>query len=275
MAVNLLTYDNYALPKLVVTSNIEVNISSTTIYIGSLVTATSLGTNAVYAGVSNSTLQFRGIASATTISIIPTTTTLLIELNTTAVTPGTYGSSSLIPQITLDSYGRVTAVTPISTYDAGSIYAKAMLYNTTTLTNGVLLGAVPALPTLVELAGPLLVTNGWSFGPTSTAELSMAVDGRIRYTGASPKTFLVTGTFGGGLSSVNGVKMEVRKNGSNAGLINNFFYNGDATGSMIIPLSVPITLSTNDYVSLWLGALFAVSANTRSCICAQLELING
>ena len=51
----------------------------------------------------------------------PITTTGTISLTTTGISAGTYGSSTAIPRITVDVYGRVTGVTPQSLAAATSI----------------------------------------------------------------------------------------------------------------------------------------------------------
>jgi len=168
MAVNLLTYDNYTIPKLVVTSNIDVVASYSTLYIttntitatnlslnaiyagttnnslqfrglvagtntsiissnttllisceGIALGATSLGNNAIYAGTTNNTLQFLGITSLTTLNVT-TTTNLIIDMKPSGVTAGTYGSTSTYPIITVDTFGRATAV---STQSISKSYA--------------------------------------------------------------------------------------------------------------------------------------------------------
>jgi hypothetical protein len=55
-----------------------------------------------------------------TVSTATTTPTLAIDLANTAVTPGTYGSSSLIPVVTVDAKGRVTTLTTASASGGGS-----------------------------------------------------------------------------------------------------------------------------------------------------------
>jgi len=196
----------------------------------------------------------------------------VVSSNASGVTPGTYGSASLIPSLTVDTFGRVTAVTTNAPADAGSMYAKALLYNTTNLVLSITVGSIPAIPSAVEVGGAFLVTNGWSFGPTSTADLSMGTDGRIRYTGSTTKTFLATTCLSSNTTLSNGIKLEIRKNGSNAGLVHNFYYTGDSSGVAIIPMSVAISLSTNDYVSIFIGALIPIVGKT--VYCASLELIN-
>ena len=91
--------------------------TSTTIYINSegieSTAATNLGTNAVYAGSDGALLKFKGLSAGSYISINPTSTNLVIAYtglgnDTTGVTPGTYGSSTLASQLTINTYGNIT-----------------------------------------------------------------------------------------------------------------------------------------------------------------------
>lgn len=54
------------------------------------------------------------VSASAPLAVANGTSTPSISLNTSGVTAGTYGSSSLIPSITVDSFGRVTAATSYS-----------------------------------------------------------------------------------------------------------------------------------------------------------------
>lgn len=60
-----------------------------------------------------------GTASATLANLASNTITVSTTLANTSVTPGVYGNSSVIPQITVDSKGRVTSIANVVTVAAG------------------------------------------------------------------------------------------------------------------------------------------------------------
>lgn len=199
----------------------------------------------------------------------------LLSMVPNIVTPGTYGNATNIPQITVDTYGRCTAVTNVPFTDAGTIYAKMMLYNQTTFTNYITTNVVtPVMPAAVEYSGAnLLPVDQWILTNTSTADLSMTTNGRLQYTGATTRTFLANCGITGNITISNAVRVEIRKNGSNSGLSGNWFYSGTAAGEIVMALSCPITLATNDYISLFVGSLASFGTGTY-IYCAQMTLIN-
>ena len=199
-----------------------------------------------------------------------------VNLTSGIVTPGTYGSATLIPSITVDTYGRVTNVTTNSLTDAGSLYAKAILYNHSSFLSYLTTAAtIPIIPSTVEVSGTFYTPNNqWAFGPTSSASLSMTTDGRIKYTGATTRTFLCSAGINGAITNGSGIYLEIRKNLSNSGLTNNWFYTGTNSGEIVVALSCPIVMQTNDYVSIFIGSSNGIAPGSV-IYCAQLQLING
>lgn len=212
------------------------------------------------------------VASSTLTVTEPTPYNYQVNLSSSGATPGTYGSSSAIPLITVDTYGRITSISTASPADAGSLYCKALLSNTTTITTGVSFTFPIYTSSMNEIknSAPGSTNFPWSFGPTNSASLSMVSDGRVQYTGLVQKAFLVTATVTSFLP--NGWYMEIRKNGSNSGLQNNFSFGGASSGAINAALNVPITLNTNDYVSIFMGV--PSNPGVGTIYISQLTLIN-
>lgn len=108
---------------------------------------------------------------------------LSANLNNTTVTAGTYGSGTLIPQITVDAKGRVTSLTTISNPGGGGVSAVTMGFSNT----------ATGTPLVTINGGNTLNLFGSSGGGIATSisaanGISFAVDSTVARTG-SGQTF--------------------------------------------------------------------------------------
>lgn len=158
-------------------------------------------------------------------------------------TPGTYGSSSLIPSITVDTYGRITGVTTNAIRTPSYAYAyKPIPYNSSEAI------VPPGANTWFELVNS---TFNWTLlSPYTTSDFSLDASGRVKYTGATTKTFLVSYNISppqGGSTLARGSGIGI--NGANPITQNSIACLAMANFAHLT--NVPITLSTNDTVSLF------------------------
>ena len=134
--------------------------SSTTIATTAYVKAQGYGTGSV-----TSVTAGNGLSGGTI------TTTGTISLPTTGVTASTYGSSSAVPVFTVDSYGRVTAVTNtnISTSAIGAVPTSRAISTSGGISGGGDLSADRSL-TLTPIANNSLLgnTSGATASPSAT-----------------------------------------------------------------------------------------------------------
>jgi len=88
---------------------------------------------------------------------------------------------------------------------------------------------------------------GTSFTLASTSpDFAMTTDGRLKYTGLRTKNFMANAVFCIGSNSVSSYAIQIYKNGSATGLQ---LY---ATSISTLALTkIPVSLSTNDYISLY------------------------
>lgn len=96
------------------------------------------------------------VATGTGLTGGPITSTGTVSLANTAVTAGVYGSSSLIPQITIDAQGRITSASNVSAAGASTV-----ITDVTTVTNGSLVDWENSSSTVITWENSSLVTIGW------------------------------------------------------------------------------------------------------------------
>jgi hypothetical protein len=153
------------------------SVSNVSIAVGGTGTVTSVG-------VSTST----GI----TATVTNPTTDVRINLNLTAsgVTPAAYGSGTTVPRITVDTYGRVTAVTSTSiTYPTAVTSVGVSLTDLTgSVTN-------PTGDARINLALTSTGVSAGVYGDTSTVG-SFTIDGKGRVTGATRQAISLTSVTG-------------------------------------------------------------------------------
>lgn len=97
------------------------------------------------------------IATGTGLTGGPITSTGTIELANTAVTAGTYGSSSFVPQIIIDAQGRITSATNVAVTGASTVVTDVA-----TVTNGTLIDWENVSTTVITWENNALATIGWT-----------------------------------------------------------------------------------------------------------------
>lgn len=119
---------------------------------------------------------------------------LSANLNNSGASAGTYGSGTLIPQITVDAHGRVTSITTVSNPGGGGISAVTMGFSNT----------ATGTPLVTVAGGNTLNLFGSAGGGITTAisaanGITFAVDTSVARTGVS-QTFTGNQTFSNDVS---------------------------------------------------------------------------
>lgn len=199
-----------------------------------------------------------------------------VGLSSSGVTPGTYGSGSLIPVITVDTYGRLTSVTnisPVTTFTEQSL--RASLYC------AAFLSGAPNYPqvncavanTYYEIANATENSGGasrpWVTDYNTISNFAMTPDGRFTYTGLTSKTFYVTFYICIRLNTI--FSVAVRKNGVD--VPGNFAFSGNASGTTANITGCPMTLSTNDYISAWVNLPLSASQAIMSSAIINIRAV--
>jgi hypothetical protein len=97
------------------------------------------------------------IATGTGLTGGPITSTGTISLANTAVTAGTYGSGSFVPQIIIDAQGRITSATNVAVTGASTVVTDVA-----TVTNGTLIDWENVSATVITWENNALATIGWT-----------------------------------------------------------------------------------------------------------------
>jgi hypothetical protein len=106
-----------------------------------------------------------------------------------------------------------------------------------------------------------------AFGISSTAQdFAMSTDGRLKYTGVVTKRFSVSAGFSSVASGSHWIALQLYKNGS--GLTDSTVYGVTA---MLISC-YEVTLSTNDYLSLFVKAQSGFTANIKNIILSACSI---
>lgn len=104
---------------------------------------------------------------------------ITLDLATTGVSANTYGSSTQIPVITVDTYGRITAVTNTA-LSAGTVTSVGLSGGTTGLTVS---GSPITISGVMTLGGTLSIANGGTGATTANAGLNALLPSQSGNTG--------------------------------------------------------------------------------------------
>jgi hypothetical protein len=121
------------------------------------------------------------------------TTSIALTLANTAVTPGTYGSTTLVPVVTVDSKGRITSVTTAAISGSLTFTGDVTGSGTTGTSTGLTLaasGVTAGTYTKVTVDSKGRVTVGASATTTDIAEGT-----RLYYTDARVLSYLTTNSY--------------------------------------------------------------------------------
>lgn len=149
-----------------ITSNGTISLANTSVSAGVYGNATTVGQFTVDAqgritSASNVSITSTGtvtnVATGTGLTGGPITTSGTISLANTAVSPGTYGSSSQVPQIIIDAQGRITSASNVTLGGASIVVT-----NVATVTSGSNVSWINNSSTTITWQNNSLATIGWT-----------------------------------------------------------------------------------------------------------------
>jgi len=163
-------------------------------------------------GGGNGTGTVTQVSTGTGLTGGPITTSGTVSLANTAVTAGTYGNATTVPQITIDAQGRITSASNVS-ISSGGVGTVTQVNTGTGLTGGPIIstGTVSLANTAVVAAAYGSATQVGTFTVDAQGRLTAAANAAINIAvanvaGAVPNTVNVlagTGLSGGGALTAN------------------------------------------------------------------------
>lgn len=182
--------------------------------------------------------------------------TLDFSLNNTTVSPGTYGSTTSIPTLTVDAQGRLTNVTPVSiatnlniTDDAANTDAVSLLNDTLTFSEGEGIN-VTVSNNKVTVTGELATSSNKGVASFSTDNFSVS-SGVV--TIKNNGVILGTETTGNYISGISGTANEVEVSHTPG---------EGSTATVGLPNSVTITTNLTTGQDVFVGRNLDVTGNT-------------
>jgi UDP-3-O-[3-hydroxymyristoyl] glucosamine N-acyltransferase len=182
--------------------------------------------------------------------------TLDFSLNNTTVSPGTYGSTTSIPTLTVDAQGRLTNVTPVSiatnlniTDDAANTDAVSLLNDTLTFSEGEGIN-VTVSNNKVTVTGELATSSNKGVASFSTDNFSVS-NGVV--TIKDNGVILGTETTGNYMSGISGTANEVEVSHTPG---------EGSTATVGLPNSVTITTNLTTGQDIFVGRNLDVTGNT-------------
>lgn len=206
----------------------------------------------------------------------PVTGEFDINLEDGVVTPGTYGSASQAAQVTVDTYGRVTAASqnPLPTISSSTLTVAggpAYTINTSTpsyaritVFNGYTGVTFPVTATLKEVTTANSLSAGWTLDALTTGDFSMATNGRLQYDGAATKSFIVDYSFNTNAGPNIQIAIYI------SGVLHRTVYStptAEAGGRGMM-----LSLNPGQYVSLWIAQ--STSGGSLGIFYGQLSLLS-
>ena len=215
--------------------------------------------------LTNETLNFAG---GTGLTSVVSSNTVTINLDNTAVTPGSYGNTTSIATFTVDQQGRLTAagaanIATVLTVagDTGGTDGVSLINDTLTISGGTGLTSVVSNNNITVNLDDTAVTPA-TYG-SATATTTFTVDQQGRITAAAANTIsipasqvndfaeAVQDTVGGMLSGTqNGITVTYTDGGVGAGILNfdvadpTITLSGDVTGSATMTNLGNVTITT-------------------------------
>jgi len=209
-----------------------------------------------------------GVTAGTGLSGGGTSGTVTLSLGTSGVSAGSYGGATAIPAITVDTYGRITAISTESVgaatldiaADSGTDNGVVIGTDTLTISGGTGLSSAVSGDTITVNLDNTAVTAA-SYGSASQVA-TFTVNAQGQLTAASSTNIAIgTGAITGFTEAVQDISgAQIATNGSHTGISASY----DDAGDGAIDLSLTTTgVSANSYGSASAVATFTVDAYGR------------